>query len=98
MDFYACPSIMAKEADVSSPCKIADRFYSLSKEKSSIRQTRNEKEVETMVDVILMLLMNALFFLSLSAIGAGFIVIVIELFKNKEHAFKHHPTSDCVTC
>jgi hypothetical protein len=51
-----------------------------------------------MVDVILMLLMNALFFLTLSAMGAGFIVIVAELFKNKEHAFKHHPTKDCVTC
>ena len=51
-----------------------------------------------MVDVILMLLMNALFFLSLAAMGAGFIVIVMELFKNKEHAFKHHPIGDCVTC
>ena len=51
-----------------------------------------------MVDVILMLLLNALFFLAISAIGAAFVLVVIELFKNKEHAFKHHPTQDCATC
>lgn len=51
-----------------------------------------------MVDVLVVLLINALFFLGITAIVAGFILIVFELFKNKHHAFKHHPTKDCVTC
>ena len=51
-----------------------------------------------MLDILFILLMNALFFLGVTAIVAGFVLIVVELFKHKEHAFKHHPTKDCATC
>ena len=51
-----------------------------------------------MLDVLFILLVNALFFLFATAVVAGFLLIIVELFKNKRHAFKHHPTKDCVTC
>jgi len=51
-----------------------------------------------MLDVLFILVMNALFFLGLTAGAAGLWLVVLELYKNKGHAFKHHPTKDCVTC
>lgn len=51
-----------------------------------------------MLDVLFVLFVNALFFLGITAAVAGFVLIIVELFKNKHHAFKHHPTKDCVTC
>ena len=51
-----------------------------------------------MLDVLFILFVNALFFLLITAVVAGFFLVGVELFRNKGHAFKHHPTKDCVTC
>jgi len=51
-----------------------------------------------MLDVLLFLLMNALFFLSLVVIVTVLFLPIVKMYENKHHAFKHHPTKDCVTC
>ena len=51
-----------------------------------------------MLDTLFILFTTALFFLVITGSFAVFFVVVLELFRNKRHAFKHHPTKDCVTC
>jgi len=51
-----------------------------------------------MVNTFFILLVNALFFLGIVAAVGGFFLILVELFRDGEHFFKHHPTRDCSTC
>ena len=51
-----------------------------------------------MVSGLITLLVQALFLLGIVAAAGGFLLVIVELFRDREHFFKHHPTSDCPTC
>jgi hypothetical protein len=51
-----------------------------------------------MVSDLITLVAQVLVILGIIGAVGGFSLFIVELFRDREHFFKHHPTKDCPTC
>ena len=51
-----------------------------------------------MTSGLITLVVQALFLVGIVAAVGGCLLTVVELFRERGHFFKHHPTNDCPTC